>query len=517
MSLIRRIFGMSDNDIQQPAASAWTNPAWWGGAGGGSVAGPAVSQEVALNISTVYACVGLLSETIASLPLVIYRYLENEQGRERARNHPLYEMLHDQPNARQTAFEFRQMMMAHALLRGSGYARIVPGARGFVDALEPLHPDWVWKEKNSNGVIRYRVTDPDTGKQQLYLENEIFEVGGLSLDGWTTLSVVEYARDSMGLTLAAERYGGRFFRNDSRPGGVLSTDNKLSPEARKRLKAQWLQMHSGGNQWKVAVLEQGLQWQPIGISPDEAQFLQSREFQAEDVCRWFRVPPHMVGLTSKATSWGSGIEQQSIGFVTYTLRPWLVRWSQAIARDLILAPQRYFADFVVEQLLRGDIETRYNAYATARQWGWMSVNEIRQRENLNAVPGGDTYLQPMNMEPAGSETTDARSRANAGGHYRLLAEEAAGRLIRKEIAAIAGLGKKYEEQSEAWVEAAKEFYFDHVTLVAQTMRMSTIKASDYCQEQLAEVIKHGAAATVGWPAERVPALATMALSEAEND
>jgi len=485
----------------QPArADTWGQMAAWPGFLGDSVAGIPVGPDTALKISTVYACVGLLSETIASLPLVIYRYMENEMGRERAKNHPLYAVLHDQPNDIQTAFEFVQMMQAHALLRGSGYAKIQAGLRGFADQLIPLHPDNVRKEKLASGTIRYQVTE-DNGRAKPYNNEDIFEVGGLSLDGWNTVSVISYARDSLGLSLAAERYGGRFFRNDSRPGGVLTTDAKLNGDAAKRIKGEWESLHSGVNQNRVAVLEQGLKWQQVGISPEEAQFLETREFQAEDVTRWFRVPPHMVGLTSKATSWGSGIEQMALGFLAYTLRPWLTRWSQAIKRDLILVPQTYFADFVVEHLLRGDILTRYNAYAIGRQWGWLSVNEIRQFENQNPVAGGDIYLQPLNMSPAGPI-------AGLGGtaHYRLLAEESAARLVRKEIAAMGRVAGEAD-----FTEQVNRFYHDHVALVSQAMRVSVEKAAAYCRRGRDELLERGAAALAEWEPRRVLELANLAI------
>lgn len=489
MSLVNKLLGWEPGAGTRPQASAWTSPLWWSGVEAGSVSGPAVDADTALKISTVYACVGLLSETIASLPLVIYRYLENDQGRDRAQNHPLYEVLHSQPNETMTAFQFVQMMQAHALLRGSGYAEIRPGPRGFADQLIPFHSDRVQKEKLANGRIRYRV-QMDNGEIRAYNDEDIFEVGGMTLDGWNTVSVVGYARDSFGLSLGAERYGGRFFRNDSRPGGVLQTDKALTKDAAKRIKSDWQTLHSGANQHQVAVLEQGLKWQAVGVTPEEAQFLGTREFQAEDVCRWFRVPPHMVGLTSKATSWGSGIEQMSIGFVTYTLRPWLERWKQAIRRDLILAPNSYFVDFVVEGLLRGDILTRYNAYSIARQWGWMSVNEIRRLENYNSVPGGDVYLSPMNMAPAGESAATRRRGDAESGHYRALAEESAARLVRKEIAAIgrmAARGDGFEEQVRA-------FYQEHAGLVAQTMRIPLVAAAVYCAVNRDEVLENAAAA-----------------------
>jgi HK97 family phage portal protein len=294
-------------------------------------------------------------------------------------------VLHDQPNEQQTAMEFKDMLTGHVLLRGNGYAQILPGPRGPVDQLIPIHPDRVTVEKLPSGRLRYQVIQDD-GEKRPFNQEDIFHLRGPSKDGITGMDIITYAADSFGLTLAAERYGGRFFRNDSKPGGVLRTEKTLSDGAARRLKTSWEAAHTGSNQHRVAILEEGLEWQQIGISPEQAQFLGTREFQAEDVCRWFRVPPHMVGLTSKATSWGSGIESMGIGFVTYTLMPWLTRWKQTISKDLIIAPETYFADFIVDGLYRGDIETRYNAYAIGRQWGWLNVNDIRRFENMNSIP-----------------------------------------------------------------------------------------------------------------------------------
>lgn len=468
------------------------DPRWWGGAASQSVAGIQVDADTALKISTVWACVSLLSETIASLPLVMYRNL-NDDGRERARNHPLYSVLHDQPNKIQTAAEFREMMMGHVLLRGNAYAQIIPGDKGPVDQLLPIHPDRVRVEKLPNGRLRYQVRGDD-GLEKPLNQEDVFHLRGPSADGITGMSIIEYARDSFGLSLAAERYGGRFFRNDSRPGGVLKTDRKLSTDAANRLKSSWEAAHTAGNQARVAVLEDGLEWQQVGLSNEDAQFLETREFQAEDVCRWFRVPPHMVGLTSKSTSWGSGIEQMGIAFVTYTLLPWLTRWEQAIARDLIIATGVYFASFVVEGLLRGETGSRYSAYATGRQWGWLSVNDIRRLENMNPIENGDVYLQPMNMTeagemaPPGSGTFDA-----AHYHYRLLAEEAAGRLVRKERAAMSRAFEK-SESGEGWETAVADFYAGHAELVSQTLRISLVTAQIYCDVRADALLRVGLAA-----------------------
>lgn len=502
MSFILRMLGATPT----PSRNA-DDDRWWSGAATQSVSGVHVDADTSLKISTVWACVGLLAETIASLPLVIYRNRDDD-GRERARNHPLYSILHDQPNEQQTAVEFREMMTGHVLLRGNAYAQIAPGPRGAVDQLIPIHPDRVTVEKLPTGRLRYQVLQGNGGKRP-FNQEDIFHLRGPSKDGITGMSVVDYAIDSFGLSMSAERYGGRFFRNDSRPGGVLSSPNKLSTGAAKRLKSSWEAAHTDGNQHRVAVLEEGLQWQQVGIAPESAQYLETREFQAEDICRWFRVPPHMVGLTSKATSWGSGIEAMGIGFVTYTLLPWLTRWKQAISRDLIIAPQAYFADFIVDALMRGNITSRYAAYATGRQWGWLSVNEIRSMENMNRVENGDVYLQPMNMEEAGipplsDEGIDA-------AHYHLLAEESAGRLIRKEMAAIANISKKHDEESDAWKTAVIDFYTTHQQLVSQTMRIPLNSAGWHCDGQMLDLFKNGIETTNDWLTTSATKLAALAI------
>lgn len=480
MSFLFAFLGVS----QQPSRNA-DDDRWWGGAATQSMAGVSVDVDAALKISAVWACVRLLSETIASLPLNMYQR-RSDGGRELAPTHPLQSVLHDQPNANQTSIDFRNMMTGHVLLRGDAYAEIVPGARGAVDQLLPIHPDRVTVERLAGGRLRYQVRQND-GARRPYNQESIFHLRGPSRDGLTGMSIIDYARDSFGVSLAAEHYGSRFFRSDSRPGGILKTLRKLSPEAKARLKSQWQSAHSGGNQSRVAVLEEGVEWQSVGVTPEQAQFLGTREFHAEDVCRWFGVPPHMIGLTSKATSWGSGIEEMGIGFVTYTLLPWLTRWQQTISKDLIIAPGMYFAAFTVEGLLRGDIGKRYGAYATARQWGWMSVNDIRRLENMNPVDGGDVYLQPMNMLNAGEGD---RSRAEAQGrrelasgeHYRLLAEEAAGRLVRKEMAAVMQMLSRGGSHTDI-----NDFYGRHANLVAQTLRVPFEVAQNFCLGQAASV------------------------------
>ncbi len=482
---------------------------FWLGANGtlATAAGMPIGPEAAKKISAVWACTRLLAETMASLPAIMYQRLAND-GRQRATNHPLYDVLHDQPNNSQTAFEFVEMLTGHALLRGNGYARIIPGQRGPVDQLIPIHPDRVQVERIPNGKLRYRITQP-SGSPEVVNDEDMFHLRGPSDDGISGQSVITYARESLGLTLAAERFGARFFGNNARPGGILTKEGKLSKEAGERLKSEMEWLHGGANNHRIGIFEEGLKWQEVGVNQKDSQFLETREFQAEDVCRWFRIPPHMIGLTSKATSWGSGIEQMSMGFVIYTLMPWLIRWQQAISRDLILAPKIYFVEFLVDALLRGDLKSRYEAYQMGSTGGWLNANEIRQRENMNPRDGGDAYMTPMNMQPSGQAALPAPA---AGDHYQHLVHESAARVVRKEVAALSKAARRAGDDDLAWVAAFEEFYADHAGFVAQTMRIPLQWAAAYVSRQTLALMGAGAPADwTTWEAERSDELAALAL------
>jgi HK97 family phage portal protein len=367
-------------------------------------------------------------------------------------------------------------MTGHVLLRGNAYSQIVPGPRGPVDQLIPIHPDRVTVEQLPNNVVRYRVRNND-GTQTVLNDEDMLHIRGLSDDGVTGLSVVSYAANSMGMAIAAEQYGSRFFRNDSRPGGVLKHPGKVKDP--QRIKDSWESLHSGENAHTVAVLEEGMEWQQIGISPEEAQFLQTREFQVADIARWFRVPLHMIQETSNVTSWGTGIEQQQLGFVMFTLLPWARRWEQAISRDLILATNTYYAEFLVDALVRGDLKSRYDAYAVGRSWGWLSINEIRRLENMNPISNGDQYLQPLNMVPIGQNVQPSPAPQPGLAHYRLLLTEAAGRVIRREQGALQKAAKRAGGDAAAWEHEVSEFYAGHIAFVAQAMGISSEDSLSY--------------------------------------
>lgn len=515
MTFLQRLLG------QTSSLSVDEERFWTQSSGALSTAGARVSADGALKISAAWACGRLISETVAMLPRIIYRRL-GDDAKERATGHPLYEILHSQPNRRQTSFEFVDMLQMHALFRGNGYAKIVSGPRGPVDKLIPIHPDRVEVEEIDEDTLRYRVREPD-GSTRVYLDDEIFHLRGLSLDGISGVSVITYARESFGLTLAAERYGAKLFANYSRPGGFLKHPGNLSVEAQQRLANQVELMTGGENLHRLGVLEEGMEYQQVSFTPEDSQMLQTREFQAEDVCRWFRVPPHMVGLTSKATSWGSGIEELSRGFVTFVLLPWLLRWQQLIDKDLIVASQTYFVEFLTDALLRGDITKRYGAYSIGRNGGWLATNEIRKFENLNPIEGGDDdYLTPLNMqrnndanqadeaeeaetEPV-AEPEPAAEPGPGGAHYEQLVRESARRVARKEALA---MSRAASRPGVAWEATVAAFFADHANFVAQTMCVSVETAERFAQSGRDALAKSGPEILGDWEARRADELAAL--------
>lgn len=389
-ALERRV---SVSDLKNP--EYWLLEAW----GGGSTAtGKSVSVSGALAFVPVYACVRLLASSIASLPLPVYRRLPGG-GKERDSGHPLYALLHDQPNAEMTSCEMRQAMVGHLLLWGNAYANIERDGSGSVVGLWPLRPDQMRVERSPRtGRLLYRYTLPN-GEQRILLADEVMHWRGLSSDGQMGYSPITLAREAVGMGLAAEEYAARFFGNDSRPGGVLKHPAKLGPEAAKNLRESWEATHGGlSNRHRVAVLEEGVEWQQIGIPPKDAQFLELRQFQRGEIAMLFGVPPHMIGDTERSTSWGTGIEQQGIGFVTYTLRPWLVAIEQRIKADLFSESDRetWFAEFLVDGLLRGDAQGRAQALAIQRQNGVLNADEWREIENRNPLPDGQGQIFLVN-------------------------------------------------------------------------------------------------------------------------
>lgn len=371
---------------------------------GGSAAGKRVNERSAMQMTAVYSCVRILAEAVAGLPLHLYRYKE-DGGKEKALDHPLYLLLHDEPNPEMSSFVFRETLMTHLLLWGNAYAQIIRNGRGEVMALYPLMPDRMAVDRDDKGQLYYEYTtsadDAPISKGSIVRlkPSDVLHIPGLGFDGLVGYSPIAMAKNAIGLAIATEEYGSKFFANGAQPSGVLEHPGTIKDP--QRVRNSWMSQFGGSaNSNKIAVLEEGLKYTPISISPEQAQFLETRKFQINEIARIFRVPPHMVGDLEKSSF--SNIEQQSLEFVKYTLEPWLVRWEQSIQRTLFSADEkkRYFVRFNVEGLLRGDYASRMNGYAVGRQNGWMSANDIRELENLDRIPaeeGGDLYLINGNM------------------------------------------------------------------------------------------------------------------------
>ncbi len=372
---------------------------------GPTSSGRAVNERTAMQMTAVYSCVRILAEAIAGLPLHVYR-TRPDGGKEKAVAHPLYRLLHDEPNPEMTSFVFRETLMTHLLLWGNAYAQVIRNGRGEVIGLYPLMPNRMSVGRDSAGRLYYeyqRTSEepPRAEYERVVLPpSEVLHIPGLGFDGLVGYSPIAMAKNAIGMAQACEDYGASFFANGAAPGGVLEHPGTIKDPSRVR--ESWTATFGGArNGNKIAVLEEGMKYTPISVSPEQAQFLQTRKFQMGEIARIFRIPPHMIGDLDKSSF--SNIEQQSLEFVKYTLDPWVIRWEQALTKTL-LDPRDagVFVKFNLEGLLRGDYASRMQGYAVARQNGWMSANDIRELENLDRIAsedGGDLYLVNGNMLP----------------------------------------------------------------------------------------------------------------------
>ena len=389
---------------------------------GGTTSGKAVTERSAMQMTAVYSCVRILAEAVAGLPLHLYRY-NADGGKEKALAHPLYRLLHDEPNPEMSSFVFRETLMTHLLLWGNAYAQVIRNGKNEVVALYPLMPNKMSVDRDENGHLYYtyyRGPDEAIKNKEFAVTlqpSDVLHIPGLGFDGLVGYSPIAMAKNAIGMAIACEEYGAKFFANGATPGGVLEHPGTIKDP--QRVRDSWQAAFGGSsNANKVAVLEEGMKYTPISISPEQAQFLETRKFQINEIARIFRVPPHMVGDLEKSSF--SNIEQQSLEFVKYTLDPWVIRWEQSIQRSLLSQDEKatYFAKFNVEGLLRGDYQSRMNGYAIGRQNGWMSANDIRELENLDRIPaeeGGDLYLINGNMLPLKDAGAFANTTPNDDG------------------------------------------------------------------------------------------------------
>jgi len=445
---------------------------------------------------------------VAGLPLPIYRRLA-DGGKERAQDHYLYPLLHDQPNEEMSAYVFRETMMGHLTTWGNAYAEIEIDGAGRVTGLWPLRPDRMTVKRENGELVYYY--DLGKGQDKRMPAWQVFHIPALGFDGLVGYNPIRMQRQAVGLAMSAEEYGGRLFANDATPGAVLEHPGSLTPDAQKNLRESIEARHQGASKsHRLMVLEEGMSWKQMGLPPEDAQFLQTRRFQVVDIARWYRIPPHMLGDLERATF--SNIEHQSLEFVVHTIRPWLVRWEQAITSQLLLPRERatYFAEHLVDGLLRGDIQSRYQAYATARQNGWMSANDVRRLENMNPIDDGDMYLMPLNMIPVGQagdvfgvdQSLEGGARAVSAGNvdahtlepeqtplearalrsaqtrhrlmmaYRRVYADAAGRIIRRETNDILNAARKFfgQRNQAGFTLWLQEFMVDHAEFMAGQMR-----------------------------------------------
>ena len=471
---------------------------WYQHLGYQTATGLRVSPESAMRVAAVFACVRVISETLASLPLHIYRRLP-DGGKERALNHPLYKILHDTPNDWQTSYEFMEMMEGHLELRGNAFARIVSGTDGAIEQLIPLHPDRVSVYRMPDGKLKYQVRYLYQAGVDVYTQEEIFHVRGFSSDGLVGMSTVGVGAETIGCGLAAQEFAGRFFENDATPGGVMVHPKTLTDGAHKRIKDSWREYFSGSNQHGVAILEEGMTYQNIGITNKDAQLLEARQFSRVDIASIFRVPPHKIGDLSRATF--SNIEQQNIEFATDSVRPRLVRMERRINTDLIDPigigeEHEYFAEFQMDALLRGDLKSRYEAYSTAINSGFMTRAEARENENMNPIDGLEVPLMPLNMvtvasdgtpiQPAPAATEPIAPGDETGVGAKRLEEfvgGAAERLLRKEFSAVRrAMGRSCSVAK--FNEEILEFYSTHAEFVRECMHITELAAKLYVANNL---------------------------------
>ena len=445
-----------------------------------------MTQESALRIAAVYACVDVISETAAMLPFILYERL-GETGKKRAKDHPLFKVLRLQPNKLQTSIQFRSIMNADALLRGCAYARIIPGRRGFADQLKRLHPDMTTPELFADDKVRFKIRNPD-GTYYYLTKDEVFVFAGKFSDGISKVNApITLMAQTMGIASQQETHNKSQLDNGIRLSGILHTEHSLQQEVIKTIRESWESMFAGArNARKVAVLPNGIKFQQMSMTNEDAQFLEGMQFTNKQIARFFRVPPHKIGILDDATN--NNIEQQALEFISDTMLPWFVRWEQAVSTQLLLDKEQdsHFAEFLIDALLRGDSTARANYYSTLVNIGAMTRNEVREKENMNPLDGLDEPLQQLNMGP-GNPATDKKQPQqpkqqpkqkpfiqpkkkkprNVKGAFSALFYGIAERVVRAEINAASRVFAKTDlkiEKMNAW---ADDFYSKHETFIVQ--------------------------------------------------
>lgn len=469
MAWLDSIFAATRN--RNPADDYWFSPL----SAGPTLAGTRVNADSALSLMSVYSAVRLLATTIAQTPLITYR-LQSGRGRFRARQTPTYQLLHGMANEQQSSFEFLEMQQAHLSLRGNAYAEIFRDPQsGLPTALVPLHPDKVDVVRVSTGPqIGYIVTE-QSGKKRPLTSHDVLHLKGLSANGMTGLAPLDIMAQSVGTALAAEGYAASFFQHGATPGGFLKHPKNLSEAAHTRLKEWFVSNHAGwANNGRPAILEEGLEWTAVGVTPEHSQLLATRQFHVTEIARAFHVPPHLIGDLSKATF--SNIEQQSLEFVQFYMAPHFRRWESRVQADLV-NDASLSVEFLLDNLLRGDTITRYNAYRIAIESGFMTRNEVRKRENLNTRPELDKFIMPLNMSTA--------------AQFNVMKHAACQRIVRKEVSALETAHKRAAGDIQKLRDQISAFYDPFASFIADVLGVPDSQGEQYAMWQ-----KHRALAAI---------------------
>jgi HK97 family phage portal protein len=503
MSLIGRILGEERTDVVGGISPR--DPAYWLQklmGGGPTKSGVPMDEQKALTLSAFWDGVNIISGAVGMLPFFVFQ--RDGDSRHRAPAHPVNRIIHERANPYMDALTFRQTLQGHLLGWGNAYAEIERDGAGRPLNLWPLPPNIVTPtvegpdDKPEQRRLVYKVILG--GKPKTVLYENMFHLKGLSPDGLKGYSVVQVARESLGMAKATEDYGAVFFKNNATPPAVLEHPAKLSDTSEAHLRKSWEDTHKGvENQHKIAILEEGMKLHVLGLPPQDAQFLDSRQFSVVEVARWLNIPPHMLKSLERSTF--NNIEQQAIEFIVWTLMPWLTRWQNETNVKLFgaVGRRKFFSEFVTAALLRGDIKSRYDAYRVAINSGWLNRNTVRGFENLNRVDGLDGYWQPVNvvsvgedgqaqiptstvvtmveaassgrlaLPPQTSETRSFDDEAEADAKYRALFESTWRRIVTKEVNAVKRCIKKADQYDEEARQHVEEFYSRHETHVIEVL------------------------------------------------
>jgi len=465
---------------------------WYGPVGEMTAAGVRLDAESAKKVSAWFRGRDILATTLAMLPFDIFQRLPNDGGPEKAPQYYLHDVIHRKPNPWQDSFTWRRVLMYWLIDHGNAYNRIVSGPRGFVSELRPIHPSLITPKLLTSGRKLFEYRNPETKLTETLTQDDVFHLMVHSDDGIVGKGILQYARDSLGLSVVMEQFAGKVFSKGSLSAGALEVPGTLTDEVSKRMAKSFA---TAAGEWHLPkVLEMGAKWVPgHGMTPENAQMLLSRKFGIDDVARWLGLPPHMLASLDRSTN--NNIEHQGQEFIDYAEGPWLCMWEAATNDQLIARPHDFYAEFNRSALVRGDIAARWEAYMKAVQTGIFTRNEVRIMENKKKLDGLDEPLDPAHLTGKGAaaegEDDPAKKPAPARedeDQAQAIAVGAAERLLRKEVKAMQKFAVRHASDQDAFAAAVTEFYADHVALVQATLVMGRAEAERYCAGQAAQVI-----------------------------